>query len=181
MSGVRKIICSTTPNSQMGRNALKLVNRTLSAPHISVDKWYGLLFITKCAIENSSPSDNIDADDLVPSVLGDLYEHAQSLDKSSASHAKARSNSTPIGSLSAGGNFGDNINWTHIYGESNNGRLQRLVPRSVELTFCMRLPITKKNKFFTSSVSRMPGMYMFESHEGSFEVAPDEQQQLSLL
>ena len=269
-SGVRKIICSTTPNSQMGRNVLKLVKRTLSAPYVSVDTWYDLLFITKCAIENSSPSDNIDADDLVPSILGDLYKHAQSLDKSSASRAKARSNNVAIGSLSAdaativgelivgafgkgkldgykmskdlgpsgkfgyvsmfvgskpdqmdladvngqsrrvvkgktknevfyihnqreeivfpntstdekrfillhstpnfvkksnlqpepaGGNLDDNIYWTQIYGKSNNGRLQRLVPRSDEPTFCMRLPITKKNKFFTTSVSRMPGMY----------------------
>ena len=268
-SGMRKIVCATTPNAQMGRNALLLVLRTLSAPYITADTWYDLLFITKCAVENSAPSDAVDADDILPTILGALYRHAEILDSQGPTRSRLRS-SGPVGSLAAdaativgqlmvrafgagkldgykmtkdlgpsgrfgyvsmfvgsaadqmdaasvngkprhvlkgkskdemfyihsarygtvfpagavakrfvllhstpnfvknshlqsepvGGNLGNSIYWAQVYGRAkSNGRLERLRPESTEPGFCMRMPVTNKNKFFATSVSRMPGMY----------------------
>lgn len=100
-SGIRKIICSSTPNSQSGRNALLLVLRILRAPYVSADTWYDLLFITKCVIENAGPNDYIDGDKEIPEILGLLYKHAESLDSRGLSRSRLRNSAGSTGSLAA--------------------------------------------------------------------------------
>lgn len=100
-SGMRKIICSSSPNSQKGRSVLMMVLRLLKTSHLPPVTWNDLLHTTLCCVENAAITDAVDADDVLPDVLVQIYKHAISLDERGLSRTELRAKPSRPGSLTS--------------------------------------------------------------------------------